>query len=114
MATNQLSLWDSTQLGAVIVENYRYTLWRIWNPEKPRVLFIMLNPSKGNQVENDPTLRRCIGFAKSWGMGSIEVVNLFGLISPYPDALKREAEPVVNALTSEHFLPSRVGFCSEE
>lgn len=88
--TNQMTLWNTeNSAGAVILGNYRYTIWRTWNPDRPRVLFIMLNPSTANAVDLDPTLRRCLAFAKSWGMGSLEVVNLYAYISPCPEDLKQ-------------------------
>lgn len=67
--------------GAIISEcgKYRYQLWRIWDANKPKVLFIMHNPSTADAYEDDPTIRRCIGFAKSWGYGGIYIGNL----SPY-------------------------------
>lgn len=66
---------------------YRYSLERIWDDTKPKVLFIMLNPSTADANEDDPTIRRCIGFAKSWGYGGIMVGNLFGLRSTNPKEL---------------------------
>jgi hypothetical protein len=48
--------------------NYRYKLWRDWDKYKPRVTFIMLNPSTADGKEDDPTIRRCINFAKAWVM----------------------------------------------
>ena len=51
---------------------YRYALWRRWEPG-PQVLFIMLNPSTADELTDDPTIRRCIGFARSWGFGSLAV-----------------------------------------
>lgn len=64
--------------GAIISAcgRYRYKLWRIWDEGKPKVLFIMHNPSKADENDDDPTIRRCIGFAKSWGYGGIYVGNL--------------------------------------
>lgn len=56
---------------------YRYSLSRIWNKKLPRALFIMLNPSTADHITNDHTICRCRGYAKNWGYGSIEVVNLF-------------------------------------
>ncbi|MDB4867283.1 MAG: hypothetical protein JWR03_1616 [Cohnella sp.] len=73
---------------------YRYSLWRIWNPQLPGVLFVMLNPSTADASNDDPTIRRCIGFAKSWGCGSLEVVNLFAYRATNPDELKKCEDPV--------------------
>jgi len=65
--------------GAVIdpTGDYRYSLWRVWHPKASRVAFIMLNPSQADATVDDPTIRRCIGFAQRWGYGSLEAVNLF-------------------------------------
>jgi hypothetical protein len=73
---------------------FRYSLWRIWNPDFPKVLFIMLNPSTADADIDDPTIRRCIGFAKSWGYSSLEVVNLFAYRATDPDELKKCDDPV--------------------
>jgi hypothetical protein len=73
---------------------YRYTLWRGWDPGRPRVAFVMLNPSTAGAERDDPTLRRCIRFAHDWGFGSVEVVNLFALRSRSPRSLRRAADPV--------------------
>jgi hypothetical protein len=80
--------------GAVIIGNYRYTLWRIWDRSKPILLYIMLNPSTADDVENDPTIRRCIGFAHELGYGGIMVVNLFAYRSVSPDALGYAKDPI--------------------
>jgi hypothetical protein len=66
---------------------YRYTLSRVWDEDKPGVLFIMLNPSTADASEDDPTIRRCIGFGKAWGCGSITVVNLFAYRATDPALL---------------------------
>ena len=80
--------------GAVITGNYRYLLWRTWDYRLPRVLFIMLNPSTADATQNDPTLRRCIGFAQSWAYGSLEVANLYAFRSTDPAMLYQVADPV--------------------
>lgn len=66
---------------------YRFKLWRIWDKSKPTITFIMLNPSTANAQTDDPTIRRCINFARSWGYGGIEVVNLFALVSSESEKL---------------------------
>lgn len=64
---------------------YRYTLGREWDPSLPRVCFVMLNPSTADAAIDDPTIRRCIRFARDWGFGSLEVVNLSPVRSPKPE-----------------------------
>ena len=70
---------------------YRYTLTRDWRKEEPgkfgTVVFCMLNPSTADAEKDDPTIRRCIGFAKRWGYGSLVVVNLYALRTPSPKVL---------------------------
>ena len=61
---------------------YRYSLTRVWNEKGPKVVFIMLNPSLANDKEDDRTTKRIINFAKKFGYGSLEVVNLFAYITP--------------------------------
>lgn len=82
--------------GAIIdpTGTYRYSLWRIWNADLPKVLFVMLNPSTADADLDDPTIRRCIGFAKYWGYGSLEVVNLFAFRATNPDELKKCVDPI--------------------
>ncbi len=69
---------------------YRYALWRRWDEGKPTVLFIMLNPSTADAERDDPTIRRCIGFAKSWGCGGVLVGNLFAWRATKPRDLKAD------------------------
>lgn len=85
--------------GIVLVEPYRYRLWRTWNPELPRAVFIMLNPSTataitGTTEDDDPTITTCVGFGELWGCGGLEVVNAFGLKATDPSKLYDAAEPI--------------------
>ena len=66
---------------------YRYTLTRTWDPERPPVAWIGLNPSTADEREDDPTIRRCMGFARSWGAGGIIMLNLFAYRSTDPRKL---------------------------
>lgn len=72
---------------------YRYALWRTWDHNR-RVGFVMLNPSQADAKSDDPTIRRCTNFAKSWGFGGLEVVNLFAYRSTTPQGLKQAADPI--------------------
>ena len=72
---------------------YRYRLRRWWAPG-PRVAFVMLNPNRADAVTDDPTIRRCVSFARRWSFGSVDVVNLFGYRARDPRALLRVADPI--------------------
>lgn len=72
---------------------YRYELTRRWD-DGPSVTWIMLNPSRADATVDDPTIRRCIGFAKSWGYSAITVRNLYGLRATKPAALWCHPDPV--------------------
>ena len=73
---------------------YRYWLRRRWDPLLPPCAFIGLNPSIADAHTDDPTLRRCINFARDWGYGSLLMVNLFAWRATDPRELKKVADPV--------------------
>ena len=58
------------------------------------VLFIALNPSTADATVNDPTMRRCIGFAQSWGYGGMIVANLFAYRATKPTVLRQAKDPI--------------------
>ena len=75
-------------------KRYRYQLGRSWDSTHPRVTFVMLNPSAADAYRDDPTIRRCIGFAKAWGYGALTIVNLFAYRTADPRELARAMNPV--------------------
>jgi len=91
------------QGGAIfdVTGNYRYSLWRQWE-NTAHLVFIMLNPSTADAQTNDATIRRCVGFAQSWGYGSLEVVNLFALRATQPQHLRDAVDPIGSAC--DHYL----------
>ena len=95
-----------TDAGAAM-GGYRYALFRDIDcnhegtlikdcPGQPKlVVFIMLNPSTATAEQDDATIRRCIGFARSWpGYGKLTVLNLFAFRATRPKALKLSADPI--------------------
>jgi hypothetical protein len=83
---------ENTNVSGATISNckkYRYQLWHIWDESKPKVLFIMLNPSLAESEKNNPTVKRCINFAKSWGYGGLYVGNLYAYRTAYPKELKK-------------------------
>lgn len=72
---------------------YRYRLRRLGLATgNRRVVFVMLNPSTADAVVDDPTIRRCIGFARAFDCERLEVVNLYALRSPNPADLRDSTE----------------------
>jgi hypothetical protein len=87
---------------------YRYRLWRRLSEQRDphqfslRLACVLLNPSIASATTEDPTLRKCIGFARRWGYHEIVIVNLFALIATDPAELLDAADPVGSA--NETFL----------
>jgi hypothetical protein len=75
-------------------KQYRYVLWRSWGGGEGTAVFIGLNPSTADEQTDDPTLRRCVSLARSWGMSGIVMVNLFAYRSTDPAKLKIVSNPV--------------------
>jgi len=75
---------------------YRYDLVRYngnHNLTTPCV-FIMLNPSTADASKDDATIRRCRGYAESWGYGKMVVLNLFAFRATKPEDLKAAEDPI--------------------
>jgi hypothetical protein len=73
---------------------YRYALWRTWDAQLPTMLFIGLNPSTADAIEDDPTIRRCIRFAQDRGYGRLVVANLFARRTSKPAVLRKKSNPI--------------------
>ncbi len=89
---------DGASGGAEFSEcrQYRYALWRQWNWQgyANQVMFIGLNPSTADETQDDPTIRRCIGFAKAWGYGGLVMMNAYAFRATNPSDMKRAADPI--------------------
>lgn len=72
---------------------YRYMLGRRWD-DGDAVMFLMLNPSTADADIDDPTIRRCMGFARSWGYAALTVGNLFALRATDPRELRKADDPI--------------------
>jgi hypothetical protein len=80
------------------VRPYRYCLLRCWDPQwderaDAAMYFVMLNPSTADHEVDDPTIRRCIGFAKACGFKALYVVNLYALRATNPKDLWESSDP---------------------
>lgn len=87
---------DNGGRGALISADgqYRYRLWRLWDDLAPVMVWVMLNPSTADADHDDPTIRKCIGFAKHHRYGGIIVVNLFAWRASSPNELMLVPAPV--------------------
>lgn len=72
---------------------YRYQLWRCWGDGKT-ACFVLLNPSVADADNDDPTIRRCIGFAKRERCSRLCVVNLFAGRATDPRDMQQMADPI--------------------
>lgn len=75
-------------------ETYRYSLMRIWDKDAARINFVMLNPSKADETQNDPTVARCEARARRLGFGAFQVTNIFAWRDTDPRAMERAKAPV--------------------
>ena len=73
--------------------NYRYSLWRRWG-DGPYAMFVGLNPSTADETVDDPTIRRCIAFARSWGYDALCMTNLFAFRATKPEDMLAQADPI--------------------
>ncbi len=75
-------------------ERYRYTLFREVNPEgRGLTAFICLNPSTADATKDDPTVRRCMRFARDWGSRYFCMLNVFAFRATDPRDMKAQHDP---------------------
>lgn len=89
-----IGMRKSAQISAC--GTFRYGLGRDWSVGRPSrwLLFVMLNPSTADADVDDPTIRRCMGFAHAHGFNGLAVVNLYAYRSPSPRALRDAGWPI--------------------
>jgi len=86
--------WTEADAVLSLCGRYRYGLWRRWRSGRGELLVVGLNPSRADARIDDPTLRRCIGFAQRWGFAGLRLANLFAWRSRDPAQLKRVVDPI--------------------
>ena len=57
-------------------------------------MIIGLNPSTADEKEDDPTIRRCVQFARSWRYGGLCMANLFAFRAAKPADLFAASDPI--------------------
>lgn len=90
-------------------EKYRYQLVRQWNDNKDLVLYIGLNPSTADAELDDPTIKRCIGFAQRENFGGFIMANLFAYRATSPRDMKNTEQPIGEL--NEYWLEQSIKSC---
>jgi hypothetical protein len=85
---------------------YRYYLNRVWDVSKPVFAFIGMNPSKADERFDDPTVRRCINFARREGAGRFFMLNVYGYRSTDSAAIRKIDDP--NGPDNDFWLETHV------
>lgn len=101
-------------------ERYRYELGRVIDAGpfegRTEVLWIMLNPSIATAVQDDPTIRRVVGYSEAWGFRWARVVNLYGLRDTDPRRMLRHpyptGDPINRGLIVEHARHADLVVCA--
>lgn len=88
----------------------RFDLVRDWRDEigapDKTLLVAGLNPSKAGEKDDDPTVRKTVGFARRWGFGRVVLVNLSAIVStdpwdlPYCNGIDIENRAIIQAWMS--------------
>lgn len=73
---------------------YRWLLMRRWNEGSKICMFIGLNPSTADYSNDDPTVSRCVGFARKWGCSAMYMMNAYAFRATDPKVMKRQSDPV--------------------
>lgn len=73
---------------------HRYALWRTWDKTLGVAMFLCLNPSTADEIQNDPTVTRCINYAKRWGYGGMIMSNIFAFRATDPADMKAAKDPI--------------------
>ena len=81
---------------------YRYWLTRIWNDSLPMMCVIGLNPSTADETSDDPTIRKCKGFADRLGFGGLLMLNVGAYRATDPREWLKAADPFGPENTPDH------------
>jgi hypothetical protein len=108
------TLFGHTSATFSACERYRFDLVRQWGAG-PTVCFVMLNPSTADEREDDPTIRRCLAFARRESAGRLVVVNLFAWRATDPAALRSAVDPVgteTDRIIADHAVHADLVVCA--
>jgi hypothetical protein len=94
---------------------FRYWLLREWDAALPKVAFIGLNPSTADETIDDPTIRRCMGFARTWGKGGLLMLNLYAFRATAPAEMWRAQKAGTDIIGGESgYCTALQGYAKEQ
>lgn len=93
---------------------YRYELRIIWDESRKPQMFIGLNPSTADEENDDPTVRRCIDFAKLWGAGGLVMTNACGYRETDPKVMLAYAGDQVGPENTVGYLERLAAQCQNK
>jgi hypothetical protein len=101
---------DALDTGALFspCRRWRYVLWRHWDRRLPICVFIGLNPSTADETQDDPTVRRCIRFAKDWGYGALWMLNAYAFRATDPAVMKAAGPNALGPRNNEYLRVAAV------
>jgi len=87
---------DGVRCGAHFspCRTWRYALYRVWEETLQRLAVFGLNPSTADEIQDDPTIRRLIRYARDWGFGGLNMGNIFAFRATDPRDMKAVSDPV--------------------
>jgi hypothetical protein len=87
---------------------YRYTLWRTLEVDliysNRTVMFVGLNPSTATETVNDPTVRRCMNYARGWNFGRMAMMNIFAFRSTAPVVMLNQKEAAIGPQNNAYLI----------
>lgn len=90
---------------------HRFELSRVWDASLPKLMVIGLNPSTADETEDDPTIRRCMAFARRERLGGLLMVNMFSLRSTNPKGAGRKLTGRKRVV--RYWTPAEIGAADE-
>lgn len=109
--SHPLTSKEATERSAILSPcgRYRYRLLHEWGQWDGKLVFVMLNPSTADAKRDDPTIRKCRGFAERLGFKCFSVVNLFAYRATDPDALRLPDLYDIVGPENDHYIRQETG-----
>lgn len=82
-------------------EQYIYSVSRTWEPKKPKLMFILLHPSRLDPDVDTEEMGHLIDIATENGFGGLKVCYLYALRVDSPDDLENSPYDIVGSKNNE-------------